>query len=127
MNFIEPTQKWWPSPISFVPKKDGNIHFCSDYSKLDAVTIPDSYPIPHMVECIDLLDEAKICSALNADSRYWRFEIAKQDRESTAFRSHHRLYRPNSMSFGLKNARKTFQRAMDDLLTKGKRQFALSM
>ncbi len=43
----------WNSPCLLVPKSDGTFRFCTDYHKVNAVTVPDSYPLPRMEDCID--------------------------------------------------------------------------
>ena len=43
----------WSSPCLLVPKSDGTFRFCTDYRKVNAVTVPDSYPLPRMEDCID--------------------------------------------------------------------------
>lgn len=39
---IEPAQTEWATPIAFASKKDGSLHFCVEYKKLNAVTKRDS-------------------------------------------------------------------------------------
>lgn len=41
MDAFGPAQAEWVSQIVFDPKKDGTIHFCVNYWKLNAVMIPD--------------------------------------------------------------------------------------
>jgi hypothetical protein len=43
---IETSNSPSSSPIALLRKKDGTIRFCTDYRKLNDVTIKDSYPIP---------------------------------------------------------------------------------
>jgi hypothetical protein len=38
----------WASLLHLVPKKDGSWRPCSDYRRLNAVTIPDRCPLPNM-------------------------------------------------------------------------------
>ena len=45
-GIIQPSSKPWTSPIVLVPKKDGQLHFCIDYRKLNSVTKKDQYPLP---------------------------------------------------------------------------------
>lgn len=111
--------------IVVVPKKDGTLRICVDYRKLNALTIRDSYPIPHMEECINSLGDATMFSTLDATSGFWQAEIAEEDRDKTAFTPHHGLFRFNRTPFKLKNAPGTYQREMDVLLTKVKWQGAL--
>jgi hypothetical protein len=43
----------WSSLLHLVPKKDGSWHPCGDYRCLNAVTIPDRYPLPNMQSLIE--------------------------------------------------------------------------
>ena len=122
---IEPASTEWASPIVFVPKKDGELRFCIDYRKLNAMTVRDSYPIPRMDECIDSLGDATLFTTLDANSGYWQVEIDPADRDKTTFTSHFGLYRFLRMPFGLRNAPATFQRAMDVILASVRWQVAL--
>jgi hypothetical protein len=45
----------WTSPLHLVPKKDGSWRPCGDYCRLNAVTIPDRYPLPNMQSLNDLM------------------------------------------------------------------------
>jgi hypothetical protein len=50
---IEPATCEWASPIVLVPKPDGSLRCFVDFRKLNSITIPDTYPLPRMDECID--------------------------------------------------------------------------
>lgn len=102
-KFIEFGQTEWPASIVFTPKKNGTVHFCVDYQKLNAITKRDSYPIPHMDKCMDSLGEAAIFSTLGENSGNWQVERDKANRDKTTFTSRHGLYRFIRMLFGLNN------------------------
>ena len=54
-GIIEPSLSEWSSPCVLVPKPDGSYHFCTDFRRLNAVTVTNSYPIPRIDDCIDCL------------------------------------------------------------------------
>jgi hypothetical protein len=71
--FIEPATCEWASPIVLVPKPDGSIRFYVDYMRLNAITEPDTYPLPRMEEFIDSLGEAVVLRPWIVKSRTGKF------------------------------------------------------
>ncbi len=64
-NFASPSQSAWSSPCLLVPKSDSSVRFCTDYRKVNAVTKPDSFPLPRMEDCIDRVGPAKFVMKLD--------------------------------------------------------------
>jgi len=62
--------------------------FCVDYRALNAVTKPDAYPIPNIVDTLDSLGQSKILSVLDMASGYYQIAIKADYREKTAFSCH---------------------------------------
>jgi hypothetical protein len=78
-RIIEPSISLWSSSIVLVQKKSkgGNVkyRFCVDYRALNAVTKPDAYPIPNIVDTLDSLAQSKIFSVLDIASGYHQIPI----------------------------------------------------
>lgn len=122
---IKPAQTVWASLTVFAPKKVGPLYFCADYKNLNAVTVCDSFPLHRMKNCIGFLGDEAVPSTLDAGRGYWQVKVEETDRDKMAFTSHNGLYRIPQMSFDLKNAPETIQRAMDVILLLVKWQLAL--
>ena len=45
----------WAAPIVLVKKKDGTLHFCVDYRKLNDITRKDSYPLRNINDTLSSL------------------------------------------------------------------------
>lgn len=116
-GIIRPSSSPWASPCLLVPKKDGSIRFCVDYSKLNSITKKDSYPIPLIKDIFDQLQGATVFCTLDLRSGYWQIPVAEEDIEKTAFISHCGLFEFNRMPFGLTNAPSVFQRTMEKVLS----------
>ncbi|WVZ52053.1 LOW QUALITY PROTEIN: hypothetical protein U9M48_003148 [Paspalum notatum var. saurae] len=65
-GFIRPSSSPWGCPALFVEKKDqGGKRLCVDYRPLNAVTIKNKYPLPHIDILFDQLAGAKVFSKID--------------------------------------------------------------
>ena len=51
-GLAQPSCSLWSSPCLL--ESDGTPRFCTDFRKENSVTVPDSFPLPHMEDSIDL-------------------------------------------------------------------------
>jgi hypothetical protein len=88
-NFIEPITSPWSSSIVLVQdkSKDRSVkyRFCIDYRSLNAVTRPDAYPIPNIVDTFDSLGKCNIFFVLDMVSGYHQIAVKPKHKEKTAF------------------------------------------
>lgn len=116
-GIIEPSQSEWAAPVVIARKKDGPYRFCVDYRRLNSTKVTESSPIPRMEEDIDSLGDASIFYRFNCKWGYWKLRLHPEDFETTTFTSYYGTYRYTRMPLGFKNARATFQRAIDLVLS----------
>ena len=116
-NLAKPSNSSWTSPCLLVGKPDGTFRFCTDYRKLNTVTKPDSFPLPRMEDCIDLVGSARFVTKIDLLKGYYQVPLTKRAQELSAFVTPSGLYSYNVMSFGLRNAPSTFQRLMNRVIS----------
>ena len=93
-----------------VPNKGGKWRVCVDYTDLNEACSKDSFSLSRIDQIVDATVGHKILSFLDAFSGYHQIPMRSPDVEKTTFITPHGLYYYNVMSFGLKNARETYQR-----------------
>lgn len=107
----------WASPMVLVRKPDNSIRVCIDYRAVNAVTVKDSYPLPHINSSLDSLKGSRWFSTLDLASGYYQVELHPDDADKSAFVSTMGLFEFKKMSFGLCNAPATFERLMEYVLS----------
>ncbi|KAK7877062.1 hypothetical protein WMY93_032231 [Mugilogobius chulae] len=106
----------WSSPCLVESKPDGSPRFITDYRKVNAVTVIDSYPMPRMEDCIDNLGSAKYVTKLDLLKGYWQVPLTERASEISAFVTPDYFLQYTVMAFGMCKAPATFQRLVNIVL-----------
>ena len=96
-------------------KKDKSLRMCVDYRPLNAITIKNKYPLPHIDILFDQLARAKVFSKIDLRSGYHQIKIRPEDVPKTAFSTRYGLYEYLVMSFVLTNAPAYFMYLMNSV------------
>jgi hypothetical protein len=86
-----------------------------DYRSLNAITIRNKYPLPHIYILFDQLAGAKVFSKVDLHSGYHQIKIKPSDIPKIAFSTRYGLYEYLVMSFGLTNATAYFMYLMNSV------------
>jgi hypothetical protein len=86
-----------------VSKKDKTQRLCIDYRPLNAVTVKNKYPLPHIDLLFDQLIGAQVFLKIDLSSDYHQIKICEEDIPKTAFSTRYGLYEYLVMCFGLTN------------------------
>jgi hypothetical protein len=98
-----------------VYKKNGKLRVCIDFRNLNKATPMDGYPMSIADLLIDAAAGHQIISFMDGNASYNQIFMAEEDIPKTAFRcpGHAGLFEWIVMTFDLKNAGATYQRAMN--------------
>lgn len=115
-GWIRPSSSSWGAPVLFAPKSDGGLRMCIDYRMLNAATVRNAHPLPHVQDALDGFAGAEVFSTLDLAAGFHQIVLREESRHLTAFRTDQGLYEYNVMPMGLANAPAMFQKAMNDML-----------
>ena len=99
----------YASQVVIVRKKTGEICLCIGFHKLNAISIRNLFPLPHVKEALQAVQAAVWFSSFDLAQGYLQMAMEEADIEKTAFRTGcSGLYKFTRMPFGLTNAGASF-------------------
>ncbi|XP_058223017.1 uncharacterized protein LOC131332738 [Rhododendron vialii] len=102
---------WLANPV-VVPKKNGKLRVCVDYTNLNDACPMDRFPLPRIEQMVDATAGCERLSFMDAYRGYHQIALDPEDQEKTAFISPRGTFCYKVVPFGLKNAGATFQRSI---------------
>jgi hypothetical protein len=103
--------EWLANPV-LVRKNSNEGRMCVDYTDLNKHWPKDPCGLPRIDQVIDSTAGCNLLCFLDCYSGYHQIAIKEEDQEKTAFITPFGAYCYTTMSFGLKNASATYQRAI---------------
>jgi hypothetical protein len=73
------------SPASFVQKRDYTLQMCNDYRAVNAITVKDHYPLPHIEDLLNCIHGSCWFTKLDMVAGYHQTHIATTNRQKTTF------------------------------------------
>ena len=103
--------EWLANPI-LVQKKNKEWRMCVDYTDLNKHCPKDPFGLPRIDDVVDSTAGCELLFFLDCYSGYHQISLKEDDQIKTSFILPFGAYCYTTMSFGLKNARATYQRAI---------------
>jgi hypothetical protein len=115
LGIIQPSESAWASPLHVVQKPGGGYRPCGDFRQLNAMTEPDRYPLPHVLDFANSLANCTIFSKVDLVRAYHQIPMDEASIPLTAITTCFGMYEFKRMPFGLCNAGQSFQRFVDNV------------
>jgi hypothetical protein len=111
--------RWLANPV-VVPKADGKLRMCINYTSLNKSCPKDPFPLPRIDKIVDSTSGCDLLCFLDAYSDFHQIPMSREDDEYTAFITVDGMFCYVSIPYSLKHALPTFVRTMhttfDDLI-----------
>jgi hypothetical protein len=99
-----------------VPKKTDGLRMCIDYTDLNKHCPKDPFPLPRIDQVVDSTADSVLLCFLDCYSGYHQIALNPDNKDKTTFITPHDIYFYKVMTFGLKNAGATYQKAIQKYL-----------
>ncbi|XP_040952788.1 uncharacterized protein [Gossypium hirsutum] len=101
----------WEANIIPVPRKDGKVRMCVDYRDLNKASLKDNFSLPQIDTLVDNTTGYSLFSFMDGFSGYNQIKMYPEDMRKTIFVTLWGTFCYKVMSFALKNAGATYQKA----------------
>ena len=111
------THSDWAAPIVPVPKRDGKIRICGDYTvTVNQALAVDQHPLPKPDDLFAALAGGQKFTKLDLSQAYFQLSLDEESKEFVTINTHKGLFRFNRLPFGVSSAPAQFQKVMDEIL-----------
>ncbi|KAI3444854.1 hypothetical protein Pfo_001519 [Paulownia fortunei] len=115
LNISKMKSTKWLANIVLVPKSGGKWRLCIDFTDLNKACPKDLFSLSHIDRLVDSTSSCELLSFLDAYQGYNQIILASEDQEMMSFVTDQGIYCYRVMPFGLKNARATYQRLVNNM------------
>jgi hypothetical protein len=106
----------WLTNSVLVPKKTSVLRMCINYTDLNKHCLKDPFPLPRIDQVVDSTAGSVLLCFLDCYSGYHQIALHPNDEDKTTFITPHDINYYKVMTFGLKNAGATYQKAIQKCL-----------
>lgn len=118
-NIIEPTNSGYAATSRIIRKKSGAGRLVVNYIPLNAVTLRDSYALPHISDMLAVLQGNKYFTTMDCEQGFYQILVDSRDRHKTAFSTPIGNFQFVRCPFGARNSCAVFQSEMNRILRDG--------
>lgn len=86
----------------------GNTHFCTDFWKVNSATVPDSFPLPFIEDCIDSIGPAMFITKFDLRKGYWQVQLTARASDISEFVTPAHFLQYTVRALGITNAFPTY-------------------
>jgi hypothetical protein len=106
----------WLANLVLVPKKTGQWRMFIDYTDLNKHYPKDPFPLLRIDQIVNSTAGSVLVCFLDCYSGYHQISLKVSNQDKTSFITPHDIYCYTTMTFGLKNAGATYQKAIQKCL-----------